>query len=86
MFWLRLVYGFLWLGGVLVASGKDGLFFTSEFVSRGDVADRGVKAHGVIVFDEAADQAGSGRRGFPGRMQSALSDLCQRSIFPLLCG
>ena len=22
----------------------------------------------------------------PGRMQSALSDLCQRSIFPLLCG
>ena len=41
----------------LVASGKDGLFFTGEFVSWGDVADRGVKAHGVIVFDEAADQA-----------------------------
>jgi hypothetical protein len=69
----------------LVASGKDGIFSTGEFVSWGDVADRRVKAHGVIVFDEAADQA-TGVLGTPGRMQPALSDLRQRSIFPLLCG
>ena len=51
--------GFSGLEELLVASGKDGLFFTGEFVSWGDVADRGMKAHGVVVFDEASDQATS---------------------------
>ena len=51
--------GFSGLEEFLVASGKDGLFFAGEFVSWGDVADRGVKAHGVVVFDEANDQATS---------------------------
>jgi hypothetical protein len=37
----------------LVASGKDGLFFTGKFVSWGDVADGGVKPHVLLVFDEA---------------------------------
>ena len=32
----------------LVASGKDGLFFTGKFVSWGDVADGGVKPHGIV--------------------------------------
>ena len=41
----------------LVASGKDGLFFTGKFVSWGDVADGGVKPHVLLVFDEAGDQA-----------------------------
>jgi hypothetical protein len=40
----------------LVASGKDGLFSAGKFVSWGDVADRGMKPHGVVVFDEASDQ------------------------------
>ena len=40
--------GFSGLEEFLVASGKDGPFFTGEFVSWGDVADRGVKAHGVL--------------------------------------
>ena len=80
--------GFSGLEEFLIASGKDCLFLASEFVSWGDVADRGVKAHGVVVFDEANDQATGVLevQGMPGRMQSVLSDLCQRSIFPLLCG
>ena len=41
----------------LVASGKDGFFFAGKFVSWGDVADRRMKAHGIVVFDEASDQA-----------------------------
>ena len=49
--------GFSGLEDFLVASGKDGLFFTGKFVSWGDVADRRVKAHGVVVFDEAGNQA-----------------------------
>jgi hypothetical protein len=49
--------GFSGLEKLLVASGKDGLFFAGKFVSWGDVADRGVKAHGVVVFDEAGNQA-----------------------------
>ena len=49
--------GFSGLEEFLVASGKDGVFFTGKFVSWGDVADRGVKAHGVVVFDKASDQA-----------------------------
>ena len=49
--------GFSGLEEFLVASGKDGLFFAGEFVSWGDVGDRGVKAHGIVVFDEASDQA-----------------------------
>jgi hypothetical protein len=78
--------GFSGLEEVLVASGKDGLFFTGKFVSWDDVADRGVKAHGVAVFDKASDQARASWRfkGTPGRMQWVLSDLCQCSIFPLL--
>lgn len=51
--------GFSGLEKFLVTSGKDGLFFAGKFVSRGDVADRRVKAHGVVVFDEASDQATS---------------------------
>jgi len=59
----------------LVASEKDGLFFTGEFVSWCDVADRGVKAHGVILFDEAADRRRASWRlkGTPGRMQFRLT-------------
>jgi hypothetical protein len=49
--------GFSSLEEFLVTSGKDGLFFTGKLVMRSDVADRRVKAHGVVVFDEAADQA-----------------------------
>ena len=49
--------GFSGLEKLLVASGKDGLFITGEFVSRGDVADSRMKTHGVVVFDEAGDQA-----------------------------
>ena len=41
----------------MVASGKDGIFFAGKFVSWGDVADRRMKAHGIVVFDEASDQA-----------------------------
>ena len=47
--------GFSGLEEFLVASGKDGLFFAGEFVSWGDVGDRGVKAHGIVVFDETGD-------------------------------
>jgi hypothetical protein len=50
-------FSFTGLSGLeefLVASGKDGLFFASEFISWGDVADRRVKAHGVVVFNEAS--------------------------------
>ena len=47
--------GFSSLEEFLITSGKDGLFFTGKFVSWGDVADRGVKPHGVVVFDEASD-------------------------------
>ena len=80
--------GFSGLKEFLVASGKDCLFVAGKFVSLGDVADRGVKPHGVVVFDEASDQATGVLevQGTPGRMQWVLSDLCQRSIFPLLCG
>jgi hypothetical protein len=49
--------GFSGLEELLVASGEDGLFFASEFISWGDVADRGVKAHSVVVFDEASHEA-----------------------------
>ena len=82
-------FSFTGLSGLeefLVASGKDGLFFASEFISWGDVADRRVKAHGVVVFNEASQEATGVLevQGTPGGMQSALSDLCQRSIFPLL--
>ena len=49
--------GFSGVEEFLVASGKDGLFFAGKFVSWGDVADRGVKAHGVVMFDEAGDKA-----------------------------
>src|SRR4029453_5166483 len=49
--------GFSGLEEFLVASGKDGLFFAGKFVGWGDVADCGVKAHGVVVFDKASDQA-----------------------------
>ena len=47
--------GFSGLKEFLVASGKDGLFFTGEFVSWGNGADRRVKAHRVRELDEAAD-------------------------------
>jgi hypothetical protein len=51
--------GFSGLEDFLVASGKDGLFSTGKFVSWGDVANRRVKAHGVVVFDEVSNQATS---------------------------
>jgi hypothetical protein len=41
----------------LVAGGEDGLFFAVKFVVGGDVADGGVQAHGVVVLDEAGDEA-----------------------------
>ena len=49
--------GFSGLEEFLVASGKDGLFFASEFISWGNVAYRRVKAHGVVVFNEASHEA-----------------------------
>jgi hypothetical protein len=73
------------LGEFLVAGGKDGLFFAEKLVLRGNVSDGGVEAHGVVVLDEVGDEAAGlldVERG-AGRMQSALSDLCQRSILPL---
>jgi hypothetical protein len=76
--------GFSGLEDSLVASGKDGLFFTGKFVSWGAVADRRVKAHSVVVFDEASDQATGVLEIQGDRMQSLLRDLWQRSIFPLL--
>jgi hypothetical protein len=52
--WLRLALRFFsGMEEFLVASGKDGLFFTGKFVSWGDVADGGVKPHVLLVFDEA---------------------------------
>ena len=53
-------FSFTGLSGLeelLVASGKDDLFSTGKLVSRGDVADRRVKAHGVVVFNEASHEA-----------------------------
>jgi hypothetical protein len=58
-------FSFTGLSGLeefLVASGKDGLFFASEFISWGNVAYRRVKAHGVVVFNEAS-HGGDGRLG-----------------------
>ena len=49
--------GFSGLEELLVTSGKDGRLFTGEFVGWGDVADRGVKPHGVVVFEEAGSPA-----------------------------
>jgi hypothetical protein len=49
--------GFSDLEEFLVASREDGRFFAGEFIDWGDAADRGVEAHGVVVFDEAGDQA-----------------------------
>jgi hypothetical protein len=47
--WLRLALRFFsGMEEFLVASGKDGLFFTGKFVSWGDVADGGVKPHGIV--------------------------------------
>jgi hypothetical protein len=46
----------------------------------GDVSDGGVKAHGVVVVDICGEEAAGlldVEGGVPGRMQSALSDLCQ---------
>ena len=65
--------GFSGLEDFLVASGKDDLFSTGKFVSWGEVANRRVKAHGVVVFDEASNQATSVlevQGGTPGRIQS----------------
>jgi hypothetical protein len=46
LFWVAFGFtGFSGLEEFLVASGKDGLFFASEFITWGDVADRGVRAH-----------------------------------------
>jgi hypothetical protein len=73
---------------LLVASGKDGLFSTGKFVSWVEVANRRVKAHGVVVFDKAS----TGRRaswrfkGTPGRIQSFLRDLCHSSSFSVALG
>ena len=43
----------------LVACGKDGLFVARQLVGRCNVANRGVKADSVVVFDEVRDQAPS---------------------------
>jgi hypothetical protein len=43
----------------LIAGCEDGGFLACEFVGWGDVADGGVKPYGVVVFDEAGDQATS---------------------------
>jgi hypothetical protein len=70
----------------LDAGGKDGLFFAKKLVQRmGDVSDGGVDAHGVGVLDVMGDEAAGliDVDGVTGRMQSALNDLCQRSILPL---
>ena len=53
-------FGFAGFSGqeeFLVASREDGRFFAGEFVGWGDVADRRVEAHGVVMFDEAGEQA-----------------------------
>ena len=53
-------FSFTGLSGLeefVVASGKDSLFFAGEFVRWGDVAYRRVKAHGVVVFNEASHEA-----------------------------
>ena len=51
--------GFSGVEEFLVASCEDGSFLAGEFVGWGDVADRGVKPHGVVVIDETGDQATS---------------------------
>jgi hypothetical protein len=80
--------GFSGVEEFLVASCEDGSFLAGEFVGWGDVADRGVKPHGVVVIDETGDQATGVLevQGDAWPVHSALSDFCQRSIFPLLCG
>ena len=55
LIWLRLVIRVSPAEEFLVARGKDSLFVGGEFVGFGDRADRGVKAHGVLVSDEAGD-------------------------------
>ena len=45
--------GFSGVEEFLIVSREDGCFLAGEFVGRGDVANRGVKAHGLVVFDEA---------------------------------
>ena len=80
--------GFSGVDKFLVSSCKDGRFLAGEFVGWGNVADGGVKPHGVVVIDKAGEQATSilEAQGDAWQMQSVLGDLCQRSIFPLLCG
>lgn len=41
----------------MVTGGEDGLVFAEKFVLGSDVADGGVQAHGVVVFDEPSDEA-----------------------------
>jgi hypothetical protein len=69
----------------LIAGSKDGLFFAKKLVVGRDVSDGALKTHGVVVVDVFGDEAAGLLvvEGVPGRMQSALSDLCQRSILPL---
>ena len=45
------------LGEFFVAGGKDGLVVAEKFVLRGDVTDGGMESNGVVVLDEAGDEA-----------------------------
>ena len=61
LFWLRLALraSLAWRSfGSRAAKMASSL--SASFVSCGDAADRGMKAHGVVVFDEASDQAKCG--------------------------
>ncbi len=40
----------------LIAGGEDGFVAASKFVGRGDVADGGVQAHGVVVGNKVGHQ------------------------------
>ncbi len=69
-----------------ISGGKDGGVACGDAVGWGNVAESGVEAHGVVMVDEAADDAFGvleGERGL-GRMASSLRVRWKRSSLPLL--
>lgn len=70
------------------ALGKDEELATFKLVFGRHVADGPVQALLIMfITNRLTNRRASVREsGVPGRMHSPFSDLCQRSIFPLLCG
>ena len=68
--------------------GLNLLLMPGEHVLRRDVADGAVQTNVVVMLYVTLNQTPRifERQRRPGRMHSALSDLCQRSILPFDCG